>query len=138
MIETEFEGTISKFLQVRISDALDILERTGSEVCIRLVNDETIQKLHLDYMDDDTPTDVLSFEQDVPLKGEFGLLGDIVISIDTSKKQALEKKWSMQEEILYLALHGLLHLLGYDHSEPEEEKVMFGLQHELFEKVLSS
>ena len=136
--EVDAMDDIIPVLNSRITQAITLLERTGSEMCIRLVNDVTIQKLHLDYMDDDSPTDVLSFEQDVPPKGKFGLLGDVVISVETAKHQAHEKKWSLEEEVLYLALHGLLHLLGYDHAEPDEEKIMFGLQHELFETVFHS
>ena len=133
--EVGTEEALLQKLRQELNTALDLLERAGSELSVQIVSDRTIQQLHLQYMDDDTPTDVISFEQDLPKKGSYGLLGDIVISKDTAQKQALEKQWSLHEELLYLSLHGILHLLGYDHAQPEEEKIMFGLQDELFKKI---
>ena len=136
--EVDMDVSLIEKLRGELEKAISILDRSGSELSIQIVSDQTIQKLHLQYMDDDTPTDVLSFEQDIPSPGSFGLLGDIIVSKDTATRQSQEKKWTLHEEMLYLAIHGLLHLLGYDHANPEEEKIMFGIQNELFHQVFTS
>lgn len=109
----------------------------SAEVSITFVDDRTIQSLNRDYRDIDAPTDVLSFPQDDG--GEFGsvpgmplMLGDIVISLPRARAQAAEYGHEADREVMYLAIHGLLHLLGYDHNEPEEQRSM----REQEEKVL--
>ncbi len=105
------------------------------EVGILLTNDEEIRSLNAQYRHKDTPTDVLSFSQ---LEGEdFSLssaLGDLVISLDTAERQAEELEVALDEEVLRLLIHGLLHLFGYDHEEvPESEaKRMRSLEDQLF------
>jgi probable rRNA maturation factor len=107
----------------------------STEVSILLTNDETIRGLNREYREIDAPTDVLSFSQ---AEGEdFGSdedenpLGDIVISIETARRQAEERGASLEEEVDMLLTHGILHLLGYDHAEPDDEKRMFARQDEL-------
>jgi probable rRNA maturation factor len=90
-------------------------------------------------MDEPGPTDVLSFPMDELRPGnelqvsEPGLLGDIVICPQVAVKQAETAGHEPINEILLLTTHGILHLLGFDHAEPEDEKVMFGLQREILE-----
>ena len=93
------------------------------EVGVRLVDDATIRTLNRDYRSKDRPTDVLAFAQQEGPAGTLHptLLGDIVISVPTARRQA---KRGLPAELLHLASHGLCHLLGYDHRDDEEERVM--------------
>jgi probable rRNA maturation factor len=102
------------------------------EVSLYLCDDETIQSCNREYRGQDKPTDVLSFNQEEGEALPLGMaddalpavLGDILISLDTAKRQAEEYQWSLQEEVEALLTHGLLHLLGYDHETAEEEALM--------------
>ncbi len=108
----------------------------GSEVSISFVTNEAIHEINREYRDKDQPTDVISFaleelgEGEVPIVGEDmpRILGDIIISIDRTKEQAEQYGHSFERELGFLAVHGFLHLLGYDHMNEEDEKVMFGKQ----------
>ena len=104
-----------------------------TEVSILLTDDEYIRILNRDYREIDAPTDVLSFSQveGEEIAGDGNLLGDIVISVETAQRQAKEQGHSLEEEMRMLLAHGLLHLLGYDHAEPDDERVMFERQAEL-------
>jgi probable rRNA maturation factor len=101
---------------------------------IALVTLAEMEELHIQHMDEPGPTDVLSFEMDelrVPAEGETaepGILGDVVLCPDFAAKQAAENNQDTASELDLLLVHGILHLLGHDHAEPEEHKVMFGLQ----------
>ena len=118
-----------------------VLEEEGfednAEVSVRFVDNDTIHELNKQFRNIDRPTDVLSFplgedgEYDTDLSTGAKLLGDIVISIPKAMEQAQEYNHSLQREIGFLTVHSMLHLLGYDHAEPEEHKEMFGLQDEL-------
>lgn len=93
------------------------------EVELLLTDDETIQNLNRVYRDKDQPTDVLSFSAREENDARFSL-GQIVISVDRAAEQAQELEQSLEEELCFLFVHGLLHLLGYDHETPEEEVIM--------------
>jgi len=104
-----------------------------AEVSLLLVDDETIQTWNREYRNIDRITDVLSFaiqesgEEEPELRGgpvETLLLGDIVISAAAARRQAVEYGHSLERELCYLAVHGMLHLLGYDHVEAEEQSLM--------------
>ena len=101
-----------------------------SDLSITLVDEDEITKLHIQWMDLPGPTDVLSFPMDElkPFSASDGpgIIGDIVICPQFAAKQAVSH--STAEEISLLTVHGVLHLLGFDHVEEEEHKVMFGLQ----------
>jgi probable rRNA maturation factor len=96
-------------------------KRKDLEVALRLCDDVAIRELNRDYRNKNKPTDVLAFAQREAATADHALLGDIVISVDTAKKQA---KKGLYAELLHLASHGLCHLLGYDHRDDEEERVM--------------
>jgi probable rRNA maturation factor len=100
---------------------------------LQLDNLDEISALHQEWMDEPGPTDVLSFPMDEIALGESGpgILGDIVISPEYAKAGAEKSGTSLDEELQLLAVHGLLHLLGLDHRESEEEKAMFALQGEI-------
>ena len=110
-----------------------------SEVSITYVSNEKIQEINREYRDKDTPTDVISFAMEELGEGEVELsgiempriLGDIIISIPRTKEQAEEYGHSFERELGFLAVHGFLHLLGFDHMTDEDEKEMFTLQKEI-------
>ena len=95
--------------------------RKDLEVALRLCDDPAIQELNRDYRSKNKPTDVLAFAQREAATAHSALLGDIIISVDTAKRQA---KRGLHAELLHLASHGLCHLLGYDHRDDDEERVM--------------
>lgn len=118
--------------------ALDQLRiHPQAELSILLVDEATMTDYHVRFMDLPGPTDVLSFPMDElrpPSDDEeppLGLLGDIVLCPSVTAAQAAENGRTPQAEADYLLVHGLLHLLGFDHAEPEERKVMFGLNDQL-------
>lgn len=100
------------------------------------VNNEMIHEINKVYRNIDRPTDVISFalEDNMDIKTEIRLLGDIYISIDKAKEQQKEYGHSLKREICFLAIHGFYHLLGYDHMNPEDEKVMFNKQEEILQE----
>ncbi|HIU40694.1 MAG TPA: rRNA maturation RNase YbeY [Candidatus Aphodocola excrementigallinarum] len=101
-----------------------------------IINDNTIHKINKEYRNIDRPTDVITFaleDNKMIETPEVRVLGDIYISYDKVKSQAKEYNHSTKREICFLAVHGLLHLLGYDHMTKEDEEKMFGLQKELLE-----
>ncbi|NHC39370.1 rRNA maturation RNase YbeY [Bacillus sp. MM2020_1] len=113
-----------------------------SEVSITFVSNERIQEINREYRDKDKPTDVISFAMEELGEGEMELigadmprvLGDIIISIPKAIEQAEEYGHSFLRELGFLAVHGFLHLLGYDHMTEEEEKEMFTRQKEILDE----
>jgi probable rRNA maturation factor len=108
-----------------------------AELCIKAVDEATIAQLNEQWMEKEGPTDVLAFPMDELRPGlvneepEEGVLGDLVICPAVAEKQGITAGHGTVGELELLTVHGILHLLGYDHAEPEEHKVMFGLQDEL-------
>lgn len=113
-----------------------------AELSIILVDTTAMEKLHIEWMDEPGPTDVLSFPMDELRPGTTGrltpagVLGDVVLCPEVAQAQAVKAGHSTQEELLLLTTHGVLHLLGYDHAEPDEEAEMFGLQRRLLADFL--
>ena len=111
----------------------------GSEVSITFVTNEAIHEINREYRDKDQPTDVISFAMEEMGEGEVQIigediprvLGDIIISTDRTREQAEEYGHSFERELGFLAVHGFLHLLGYDHMNETDEKEMFGKQDEI-------
>jgi probable rRNA maturation factor len=128
-----------------VSLARFLLDELGihplAELSILLVDASAMEQLHLQWMDEPGPTDVLSFPMDElrPSRAdddndpEPGLLGDIVLCPEVARTQAVTAGHSTAEELHLLATHGILHLLGYDHAEPQEQEEMFGLQKQLLD-----
>jgi len=108
-----------------------------AELSVVAVDTEAMSALHQQWMDEDGPTDVLSFPMDELRPGkddeepEPGLLGDVVLCPSVAATQAAAAGHSTAEELDLLTTHGILHLLGFDHAEPDEEREMFGLQSRL-------
>lgn len=112
------------------------------ELSITFTTDEEIQIINREYRGIDRPTDVISFALEEESEGEIAfervegmpiLLGDLIISLDTMRRQAAEYNHEEKRELGFLALHGFLHLLGYDHMTEEDEKEMFGRQDEILQ-----
>ena len=105
-----------------------------AELCIKAVDEDTIAELNGQWMEKEGPTDVLAFPMDELRPGkvneepEEGVLGDLVLCPDIAEKQGETAGHGTEAEIELLTVHGILHLLGYDHAEPEEHAEMFGLQ----------
>lgn len=124
-----FSRAYSKAISLKILELLDQeIPSPLSEVGLLFVKDSTINALNLEYRKIDKPTDILSFQQysEAELKNNKKLtgrsLGDIVISVDTLKRQAKEFNVSIEEELTRLLVHGILHLLGYDHEKVSQAK----------------
>jgi probable rRNA maturation factor len=111
-----------------------------AELSVTLVDEATIAELNAKWMEKDGPTDVLAFPMDELRPGmvneepEEGILGDIVLCPTIAAAQATTAGHSTTDELDLLTVHGILHLLGYDHAEEEEHKEMFGLQARLLEE----
>lgn len=122
-------------LAVFVLESLHVHPQT--EVGVSLVDESAIEQLHLQWMGEPGPTDVLSFPMDELRPGRLdqqtpaGLLGDIVICPQVAQAQAEAAGHDTATEIRVLLTHGMLHLLGFDHADPEEEAEMFGLQRDL-------
>ena len=105
-----------------------------AELCIKIVDEATIAQLNEQWMGKEGPTDVLAFPMDelrpglVTEEPEEGVLGDLVLCPAVAERQATEAGHPTKDEVELLTVHGILHLLGYDHAEPEEHREMFGLQ----------
>jgi probable rRNA maturation factor len=105
------------------------------ELSVTFVDDQEMEELHIKWMDEPGTTDVLSFPMDLPEgRHDAVVLGDIVIDPIVAANQAQAAGHSSAHEIYILATHGLLHILGYDHADRDEEKVMFELQERIVKK----
>lgn len=124
-----------------VLDAMHVHPQT--DLSILLVGVDVMSELHVQWMDEPGPTDVLSFPMDELRPGTdgdvspAGLLGDVVLCPEVAARQARDAGHSTMEELLLLTTHGILHLLGFDHAEPEEEREMFALQRQLLLTFLS-
>lgn len=138
----EFFNNYGKDIDIDIPK--DFINYCLDKLCLKnvlfnviIVNNEDIHKINKEYRNVDRPTDVISFaledNKDVDVPG-LRVLGDIYISYDKVIEQALEYGHSKKREICFLSIHGLLHLLGYNHEKLDDEKKMFSLQKELLEE----
>ncbi|MEV6149669.1 rRNA maturation RNase YbeY [Nonomuraea sp. NPDC052129] len=147
-IEINNESGVEVGEQGLVDLATHVLGEMGinplAELSIVVIDERTMAELHEKWMGEPGPTDVLAFPMDElrPGGGARGdadtaadpaLLGDVVLCPPVAARQAEEAGHSAQEELELLCTHGILHLLGYDHAEPEEHKEMFGLQARLLE-----
>lgn len=138
-------GKVDENITTLIEDVLNhaaVMEglQGHPEVSVTFMTDEAIRKINAEYRGKDKATDVISFALEEMLEGEVAIvreegmpviLGDILISIETAERQSAEYGHDDRREIGFLALHGFLHLLGYDHMTEEDEKKMFGRQKEI-------
>jgi len=137
-VDVERLSRLSRFV-------MDLLRvHPQAELCVKAVDEATIAELNERWMDKDGPTDVLSFPMDelrpglVGQEPEEGVLGDLVLCPTIAARQGETAGHGAEAEIDLLTVHGILHLLGYDHAEPEEHREMFGLQDDLLEQWRAS
>ncbi|MCH4825710.1 MAG: rRNA maturation RNase YbeY [Planococcus sp. (in: firmicutes)] len=146
MIAIDFMDETESLNQKELDFVQKILEHaakqekiTDSEVSVTFVTNEMIRDINREYRGKDQPTDVISFAMEEMGEGETAIigsqeprmLGDIIISLDRTKEQAADFGHSFERELGFLAVHGFLHLLGYDHMTEEDEKIMFSRQEEI-------
>ena len=146
MIAIDFMDETESLNQQELDFVQKILEHAAkeegmgqSEVSVTFVTNEMIRDINREYRGKDQPTDVISFGMEELGEGETAIigspeprmLGDIIISLDRTKEQAADYGHSFERELGFLAIHGFLHLLGYDHMTEEDEKKMFSRQEEI-------
>ncbi|WP_334123488.1 rRNA maturation RNase YbeY [Glutamicibacter sp.] len=137
--ETEFEVDLQDVSALADSVLKAMYLHPETEVSVVFIDEEAMSALHVEWMDLEGPTDVMSFPMDElrpgtsSAPGDNGILGDIVICPTVAQAQAQAGGHSTHDEILLLTTHGLLHLMGFDHMEPDEKEEMFTLQRRLLE-----
>jgi len=145
----EFTDELNELLKKAIEGSLALENiKIPCEISVLLVDDESIREINKEQRDIDKSTDVLSFPMTTMVNGvmeddtgdydmdeELLLLGDIVISMETTKRQAEDYEHSFEREFAFLTTHGMFHLMGYDHMVPEEEKVMMSKQEEVLKNI---
>lgn len=140
--ETQIDEAEFAALGAFVLDALNV--HPQAELVITFVETPVMADLHLRFLDEEGPTDVMSFPMDELRPGTAdepsgeGILGDVVVCPEVAAKQAKELGHTAVEEMLLLTVHGILHLLGFDHAEKAEREAMFGLQRQLLLTFLAS
>ena len=143
-MEIEFFNETSENLENELSivhsvliHGLKKLEIDEAIFNVIIVDNDYIHNLNKEYRHIDRETDVITFalEDDKTFNPEIRILGDVYISIDKAKSQSIEYGHSLLRELCFLAVHGMLHLLGYDHMEKKDEEVMFSLQEEILDEM---
>ena len=139
--ELEFPTDIEENVRAAAEKVGELYGVENGEVSVTLTNNEYIHTLNREYRGIDRPTDVLSFalneseEPDVEDGPDVNVLGDLVISVERAKEQAADYGHSVKREIAFLTVHGMLHLLGYDHMEEEDRLEMEAEQRFVMEKL---
>ncbi len=114
---------------------LTAIDRANGELSLLFTDDAEIHPLNRDWRGVDRSTDVLSFAQGEAEGGQTHILGDVVISIETTKRQAMERGHSVERELKVLLVHGVLHLVGYDHIDADEAEEMEALERDLLSRL---
>lgn len=124
----------SEVISLLTSAMRELKLNSACDLNVGFINDDFMTELHVKWMDEPGTTDVLAFPMDMPEnESDIVVLGDIMISPLIAAAQAKVAGHSVEHEIYILATHGLLHIIGYDHAEVEEERIMFTLQEKLVE-----
>ncbi|NHN54191.1 rRNA maturation RNase YbeY [Calidifontibacter sp. DB0510] len=135
--ETDVEVDLDELIECAGYVLAELHVHPDADLFVRIVDEAAMETLHVQWMDLPGPTDVMSFPMDELRPGrpdqvsEEGILGDLVLCPTVAAKQAREAGHTTDEELLLLTVHGILHLLGFDHAEPQERKEMFDLQRTL-------
>jgi probable rRNA maturation factor len=135
-----FPGAAPATVRRRAEKMLRRLRLRGVELSVALVDDPTIHALNRTWRRKDKPTDVLAFPMEDRVPGaavDGGLLGDVIVSVPTARRQAARRRRPLLDELTLLLAHGLLHLLGYDHRNDAEEREMTARTRELTEAAES-
>jgi probable rRNA maturation factor len=123
----------SRRLKRIATSVLELLKQHDAELSVALVGNTEIRKLNAQFRKKDYPTDVLSFPAQDGVPTVARLLGDVVISVDKAKQQAQERKRTLDEEMITLMIHGVLHLLGYDHERSAKDaRIMTRLEKRIY------
>ena len=129
-VGTKFD---SRKLKKTANEILNLLGERRAELSVALIGNAEMRKLNARYRKKDYPTDVLSFPAAQDMPDGVRLLGDVIISVDKAKEQAKERGRSLDEEMTTLLLHGVLHLLGYDHERSAKDaRIMSRLEKKLY------
>ncbi|MCI6012268.1 MAG: rRNA maturation RNase YbeY [Firmicutes bacterium] len=136
-VSQEILDTMMKAAEICVEE--EQIDTARCEISVTFVDLSEIHQLNREYRQVDSPTDVLSFPQfddleDLPEEGEI-VLGDVVICSDRAREQAEEYGHSFEREIIYLFVHSVLHLLGYDHMDEDEKKIMRRREEAVMEKI---
>lgn len=133
--ETDEEFTYSDIIEKVVNKAFEVEGVKKASCSIIIVDNTFIHKLNKEYRGIDRVTDVISFaledDKSMVIPDDIRLLGDIYICLDKAKEQAKEYGHSLERELCFLAVHGIYHLLGYDHETEEDAKIMFKKQEEV-------
>ena len=124
----------AKFANI-LQAVLDDLEKGESELLIRFVDKLEIQQLNRDYRHKDITTNVLSFPSDLPIEIDESILGDVVICIDVVIEEAQVQNKKFEDHLIHMAIHGTLHLLGFEHIKEEGAIEMESLEIKILEKL---
>jgi len=128
-----------ELLKFAISTTLEILQKPAMDITLRLTNDAEMRQLNQNFRGIAKSTDVLSFNQDfIDPETDRLYLGDIIISVERASQQAPENDHTLDQECTLLAIHGTLHLLGYDHYSPDQKEEMWPLQDKIYETVIAA
>jgi probable rRNA maturation factor len=123
----------SRKLKTIALKVLELLEQNQAELSLALVSNAEIRKLNAKYRKKDYPTDVLSFPVEDRLPAGKRLLGDVIISVEKARQQAKERRRSLDQEVVTLLIHGVVHLLGYDHERSAKDaRVMDRLEKKIY------
>ena len=133
---SKYPNIDTDFIKYSLNTVLGKLGKENYDITLKFTDNWEIMSLNQTYRGEPIPTDVLSFNQDFfnPENGRY-YLGDIVISVDMAHQQAQQHNHSITEECAFLVIHGILHLLGYDHMKRKEKQEMWSKQEELFEFI---
>jgi probable rRNA maturation factor len=141
-ISIHFEESLSpildpELLKMAIQSTLEHHDRLDVDVTLQLTDDRNMRQLNHAYRGIDASTDVLAFIQEfVDPETDRRYLGDIIISVQTAQSQAVENQHSLDKECALLTIHGTLHLLGYDHHDPEEQEKMWTIQDKILNDLI--
>jgi probable rRNA maturation factor len=141
-IPPEFEGSLSEGHLRHVGEQVLLLEGVSGQVTLVMTGDESIQELNRDYLGVDEPTDVLAFSAQeeagafvtAPDAGDY--LGDVIVSYPRAAAQAVEQGHPVEHELTLLIVHGILHLLGYDHADEGEKAIMWARQEAILRDLL--
>ena len=127
--QSELWDVTDDFVGQAVNAALSGFEVEETELSVVLADDAFVQNLNRDYRDKDKPTNVLSFPQDTPM------LGDVVLAYETVKREAEEQDKGFEDHLAHLLVHGVLHLLGYDHEDDKQAEEMEALEVEILSRL---
>ena len=136
LLTNDYDASLTAHLEEKATALLHLADKKNYELSLLITNDLNIQKINALWRQKNTPTNVLSFPLEDDDHSLHPMLGDIIISIDTAKREAQEKKQPLEQHLIRLLIHGFVHLLGYDHEKSDEEyDKMLEMEQDFFKKL---